>query len=350
MHSFTCETYKRTITVPRIPWSVKCCALNCGLKISPKKVVENRRTVKPKLIDKICVHRGQLFGEMKCGCSGTPEVFECNKLGSMCWTRGISKPGGWLADQYVSASDIVSCSTCEHFEQKATDGMVQWVEAGVDVSPVNRNAIVTVAVGDEFSEVLELTRPFMELYARRIGWDFVCMEDKTQAWAPLEKFRCKSLFDVYDKIIFIDADVVIHPEAMLLNVDGVGMHDDFDELRSKDWIAPEWRELANSQGVGSAWVGRCYNSGVIACDAASKCLFDPPARPFIPTHCAEQLWIEHNAIKNNLDVVSLQWRWNAQWWMDDFDSRKLSSHFIHFANCTYRPAEIREFIETINSK
>jgi hypothetical protein len=189
----------------------------------------------------------------------------------------------------------------------------------------------------------------MRRYAERIGADFVAITDKTQPWAPLEKFRCREILEHYDSIVFLDADVVVHPHAPDLKVDGVAMFDDHPGIKqiNDTWIEPDWNALTESQGVSKPWNGRILNSGVIFCDKANARLFTPPEKPFHATHCAEQFWIDHNADRFGMDVSILQWRWNKQWWHKDFNSAKFSSHFIHFASSPNRRKDIASFIQEL---
>jgi hypothetical protein len=293
---------------------------------------------------KPCVHVGEVAGTFDCSCGSVDTISHCEKLGGYCMT---AKPirEGVVAGVDVAWSDIKFCSSCSDHETDWNRKLVQWREPKpMQIEPSSNTALVTVAIGFEWRRILRATKPLMQAYATRHGLDFIAITDKTQQWGPLEKFRCRELLEHYERIIFVDADVVISPDAPMLRCDGIGMHDDWDALQDRQWISDEWAQLAKSQQVAERWQGRCYNSGVICCDREHRDLFTPPSQPFYATHCAEQFWLEWNAIRLGYRIESLQWRWNAQFWQREFQSKARSAHFVHLANAPHRLQAVRDAV------
>src|ERR1700722_12134193 len=70
-------------------------------------------------------------------------------------------------------------------------------------------AVVTISIGDKFHRIAELTHPRMERYAQSIGADFISL-NRFVASPHLEKFRLSDFLAVYDRILFLDTDIVIN--------------------------------------------------------------------------------------------------------------------------------------------
>jgi hypothetical protein len=112
------------------------------------------------------------------------------------------------------------------------------------------------------------------------------------------------------------------------------MHCDLPWMRGTNWATSDVKELAKSQGV-EPWTPRILNSGVLLFDRSTVGIWDPPAKEFAPTHCAEQHWIEHNIATQGVQIEELQWRFNCQWYWKDFKGRVDAAHFVHLANCPH---------------
>ena len=112
--------------------------------------------------------------------------------------------------------------------------------------------LVTVAIGEQYlREYTRLFRPSHELYARRHGYDFQVITDwiaepKVRDTTSFQKILVSSQFSDYDYIVFVDADILINPEAppIHLEIDGenVGCVD--------QWSQPNGRrlEIASKHG------------------------------------------------------------------------------------------------------
>jgi hypothetical protein len=75
------------------------------------------------------------------------------------------------------------------------------------------NVVIVPAKGARAKAELEITRPFAEAYAKRIGADYVVVGGDSDR--PVHRIKCEAL-DVargYDRVLLIDADVLIRPQA-----------------------------------------------------------------------------------------------------------------------------------------
>ena len=81
---------------------------------------------------------------------------------------------------------------------------------------MTRNAVITLAIGYEPFWVW--THPIMQRYARRINADFIVIDQLqrsvilTQGY-KLEKFQLRNYLEKYDRILFLDSDIAIHPQC-----------------------------------------------------------------------------------------------------------------------------------------
>lgn len=196
--------------------------------------------------------------------------------------------------------------------------------------------VITVAVGRVFQEILDVTRPTLQRYAERVGADYVELTDRTQTWAPLEKFRTWEYAKNYDATLFLDSDMLIRETAedvfnLCATPNQCWMHDDRSYLPQLNWLHVERGTLMNTLQIDDAPDGTCYNSGVILTGRDRADIWQPPPLPFEPTHCAEQLWLEYRALQGGVDNLPLEF--NTQYWMPKFFDKIASAQFIHLANC-----------------
>lgn len=65
------------------------------------------------------------------------------------------------------------------------------------------------------STITNITIPFMKLWAKRIGADFKIIKDRKfpQFVISMEKFQIKEYLQEYDWVIFLDADLLVHPDT-----------------------------------------------------------------------------------------------------------------------------------------
>lgn len=194
--------------------------------------------------------------------------------------------------------------------------------------------IITVATGAGFQELLSYTGNTLQLYADKIGADFIALTNQTQDWWGLEKFRVYNYAKSYNRTLFLDADVCLTnftPNIFDIVPEGhVGAHNDWYQVPEYDWIAPERNRMLVSQGVTPYPSTVLLNSGIILCDKQHAGVWSAPTKPFVPTHCAEQFWVEHCI--HPYPVYHLPSTLNVCIWMKDFYSLLEKAKIIHLAN------------------
>jgi hypothetical protein len=212
---------------------------------------------------------------------------------------------------------------------------VQWQPTLEVVEPQKPRLVITVAIGRTFQEILRRTGRILEDYARRCDADFVVLTNPTQTWWGLEKFRIRQFASQYDRTLYLDADVHLRDSMPnlfdLVPAGHVAMHDDWPHLPSHDWLFSERNSMLESQHAPMDSTSTTWNTGIVLCDRQHADLWDPPREQFLPTHCAEQFWVEHNA--RRFPFFELPTPFNTQYWMPNFEELLPTAHAIHLSNC-----------------
>jgi hypothetical protein len=201
--------------------------------------------------------------------------------------------------------------------------------------PSKPRLIITIAIGQSFQDFFKRTGPIFEEYARRCDADFVVLTNPTQQWWGLEKFRVQQFAAAYERTLYLDADVILRdstPNLFEFVPRGhIAMHDDWPHLPSHDWLFEERRSILQSQHIPMSDANTTWNTGVVLCDREHANLWAPPTEPFLPTHCAEQFWVEHNA--RQFPFFELATELNTQFWMPRFAELHPTAKVIHLSNC-----------------
>jgi hypothetical protein len=225
-----------------------------------------------------------------------------------------------------------------------------------------QRAIVTVANGTEFVELLKLTRPAMQAYADRVGADLIDLDNDTEDWGPMEKFRTFHFATQYQQTLFVDADAIITDHCPdLFEMYGhadIAAHDDWSFLFKTDWLERERNTVANRSGLAIEHTAQCLNSGVVLVNQSAADVWNKPLVDIGTSHCAEQIYLEHqiaNAISSGASFANLNARANWQWWFSTHDEGRFESGLgdawiIHFANAPKRCQTIKNFIDNRQPK
>jgi len=193
--------------------------------------------------------------------------------------------------------------------------------------------ILTIAIGDYYNKISEITKPFVKKYAEKINSDFLCIDEFkdeyiTQKW---NKFYIHELLNKYKRIIYFDVDLIIREDCPnLFDVvpeNKLGM---FNEGR----YVPRYEFLEQaSEYYGEPlkkWNGKFYNSGVMVISRKHKQLFKmPKGIDFVET---DQPYINLRILNDKIDMFDLDYKFNR---MDILDKHcgisRLDSYIVHYA-------------------
>jgi hypothetical protein len=225
-----------------------------------------------------------------------------------------------------------------------------------------QRAIVTVANGTEFVELLKLTRPAMQAYADRVGADLIDLDNDTADWGFMEKFRTFHFARQYEQTLFVDVDAIITnrcPDLFDMYADAdIAAHDDWSFLFKTDWLERERNTVANRSGLAIEHTAQCLNSGIVLVDQSAADVWNKPLVDIGTSHCAEQIYLEHNianAISSGASFANLDSRANWQWWFSTHHEGRWEAGLddawiVHFANAPKRYQTIKDFLDNHQPK
>ncbi len=103
----------------------------------------------------------------------------------------------------------------------------------------------------------------------------------------------------------------------------------------KHWVA-KLRLALDGESRNSRLPGRpmdrmetAWNTGIVLCDRDQADIWQPPLAPFLPSHCAEQFWIESSARKYAFFRIPTEL--NTQYWMPRFNELLPTAKIVHLA-------------------
>lgn len=206
-----------------------------------------------------------------------------------------------------------------------------------------KKAIVTLAIGDGFKEMLEIAKPFFEKYAQKVNADFIVIDqEKINVMFPnMEKFQIKELLEKYDRIAYFDADILIHPDCpdlfKIVPKDKVGFVPDSPDAKWNN--LSRYREIVISQDkLGQiGWGSGYFNSGVMIFSKQHAGLFDnPELRSEMGCQYRDQTLLNYNFQKNKYEPFILDKKFNGME-IVGFTSRtenqnKTNAMVMHFAH------------------
>jgi len=178
-------------------------------------------------------------------------------------------------------------------------------------------AVITVANGIEFVRVLAITRPFMQAYADKVDADLIDLDNDTETWGQMEKFRVYHFAQQYDEVLFVDADCVITdkcPDLFAEFPGNVVIHNDYPVLKSPFIINDERRKVARLSGASIPETKSIYNTGVVITRKPVAHIWIRPTVDIGNSHFAEQVWIEGQINRNRITVTELPHEANWQFW------------------------------------
>lgn len=203
-------------------------------------------------------------------------------------------------------------------------------------------ALVTLNIGNREEAVI--SKPFFERYCQRHDLEWIVIKErhlqlKPNFWKPrlgihLEKFQIGELFDQYDRIAYIDSDVLIHPEApdLFAQVNDGEVGCVFEDVGPEAWKRKEEWDKAEALLGPLPGKHRYFNAGVLVFGQAHKLLFDldhglPGGR------WPDQTFLNYHSRKLGMRIKELPRKFNFMplfpGWPDAAFRR--DQHFVHYA-------------------
>ena len=232
---------------------------------------------------------------------------------------------------------------------------------------MNRLALVTIAIGERHEKIAQKTAITQMEYAHRIGADFIIYNQNgykitrpdggnfylnSNYWAikkiqeetdlsvteafsvtnATHKFNIVELLSFYDRIIFLDIDIIVRGDAPslfdIVPEDSLGMFPENKYFEDRDRLITEYAK--NAEETDYRIGGQYYNSGVLVFSKANKKVFEPPIRKYEDLFL-EQTAMSWNIIKNNIKIFPLSYKFNTMHFLEKtILEQRYDSYFIHY--------------------
>ena len=194
-----------------------------------------------------------------------------------------------------------------------------------------RLAIVTRA-DSSIKEMTDITHPVMREYAKKIGADFIILDDDKGMHHHYRILQLYKLFDIYDRIISMDSDVIIAPDCP--NLFEVVPEDKivtvYEDLFSRQMDRRIRIAKANEKFGDIKWRGGYVNSG---CMVFSKCHQDlfKPGRQLWMELGYDDVYLGYWIVKLNMPAYSMSLKFNYMRHFDEGGTNRLYAYIIHYA-------------------
>ena len=232
-----------------------------------------------------------------------------------------------------------------------------------------KTAIITLVIGHDAQQMYEIAKPLFENYCKRTDSDLVVISNKQiNVYANnLEKFQLYKILSKYDRVIYLDTDILIHPQCPnmfnMVPINEIGaVYDNPSNSPSHTNRLPEINKAKASLGNIPEWDKEYINSGVLVLSKTHRDLFrNPEDRLKLNSGFKDQTLINYNIHKLGYKIHKLPSKFNGME-ITGFSSRtknpkhphlnnnKTEAYIMHFANEGNKIANMRRIRTMIFTK
>jgi hypothetical protein len=191
-----------------------------------------------------------------------------------------------------------------------------------------RLAVATLVTQLEWQSLAEVTLPSQRAYAQRLAADFVVMDKRVHAHPQYDKWQLYELLATYDRVVFLDADVVVRPDCPDLFVcvpqKYVGGE---NELASFPGQAQHLERFCQRLGLAALPCPFYLNSGVFVASARHRELFRPPEAVPADLPWPEQSHFNARLIGEKYSVLFLPSVYNDRYRRADYLRHSFILHY-----------------------
>lgn len=205
-----------------------------------------------------------------------------------------------------------------------------------------KKAVVTVCIGDEFVELSKLTHPTLKNYADRIKADFISI-DSCKSTPHWEKFVLYDLLNKYDRIIYLDTDLIVRDDCPdLFEEVPYNQIGAFNEAKfvPREYSLIETAKFYDIKTEDIAWNGKYYNTGVFVISKCHKYVLKKPEEENCNFY--EQSYLnlkiameETKRDEKNPLMHDLSYKFNRMTCLDFSGEVRHASYIIHYAGYHY---------------
>jgi hypothetical protein len=267
----------------------------------------------------------------------------------------------WTVDAHNSVNERISIDgshpiipparAFEIWSRIAEAGQVAWFRPVNDTINGGRRLVITIATG-KGREWLKVTGDSMQAYAARVGADFVALQNTTQGWWGLEKFRVHEFAKQYEETLYLDADILVTEaadESIFQTEASVSIHDEYSYLPSTAWVEASVKLVSSCLDYTpkDRQFLRSLNSGVVHCKRSGADVWMPPKLPIPTSHVAEQTVVGLNFDRLQVAKRMFSRLRNAQCWHPRFASLLHNAQFIHASGKQKKTELLRSLVEQL---
>lgn len=199
-------------------------------------------------------------------------------------------------------------------------------------APLNSSsrAIVTLCIGNDFDQLARLTHPLMRDYANKMHADFIIIDSPELGISPIhyEKYQLANLLNKYERVLFIDTDVVVRPNSPdLFEYVPKNMFGAYLASKHSDCHDASLEKVQDELG-SLGWKKDYFNSGVMVLSRDHQPLFDLSHGCFNGFY--EQTQLNYNLQKLKLPFFDIGFQYNHVELIGEPISNE-TSYFIHYA-------------------
>lgn len=233
-----------------------------------------------------------------------------------------------------------------------------------------RRAIFTIAVGETFKWMFDITIPYMKQYAEKYGIDFILVDDsyrKDEHPCFMKQF-INTLWWRYDRVLYVDADILILPNAPNIfeevPADKLGIYEEgrlYSHMNSRihknrtpmmnkyvSLYNDELKKIGMKPVDFSSYDEKYYNAGLFICNKDTN-----PHRPPINNIMRipnsghfDQNYCNLMIHQYSIPVYELHSKWNRLITANlenNGDSDMLHSYFAHYASTGAKPKLLEDY-------
>lgn len=218
-----------------------------------------------------------------------------------------------------------------------------------------KNAVVTLSFG--IDEMCKLTHPTIKAYADKVGADFVVIKDKqlSKDFVQYEKFQIYSMFGEYQRVLFLDSDIIVRPDCPNL-FDIVPEHKigAFNEGKYREYCLILMQEACKQFSTAlPKWDRQYYNTGVMLVSRLHRHIFKQPPKEigkYADAWDYEQPYLNLKIISEGYEVQDLSYKFNRMSLVDEpTGEHRLSSYIVHYAGAAKYEDKVKLIAQDLES-
>lgn len=199
---------------------------------------------------------------------------------------------------------------------------------------LNRQIIITLVIGQEAEEIYSLSQDSIQSYAQRLRADFACIKENVYSDNNIpphyNKLRIKQYLNQYDRVLFLDCDVIISPNTPnifnLVPENAIGVVNEGALVDRSEAI----KQVQASLGSIENWHSDYFNSGMIVVSKLHQGLFDEPETIYLGLF-REQSYLNWKARLLRYQIYYLDKQYNYFFHPAASLRSASSAYIVHFA-------------------